>query len=373
MSMRTTWLPRLRLLSLMVAVGALAGLAVQWFSQDPLMLDWLRVATWRDPALHLLPYDGIGYGIVYCVSIWSTVIGVMRLAHRRIPLRTWRDLATHVLLISGAVGVVFAVVSVMTALFCLYVLGQLAGSAPPLYIPALVTVVITLVITACCYAVGFYQRLRDAEQQTMQAELRALRAQINPHFLFNTLNSIAALVHRRPDEAEAVIEHLADLFRYTLRASQQPRVTLADEIEATEQYIAIEQARFRERLFVTRAIAPEVETAEMPSLILQPIVENAVKHGVAKTEDACAVQIEGSRLGQRVTLCVRDTGPGFDTTDLEAVLARGTGLSNVYHRLKAHFGEEASLTLLPDGVCLQFPYWSGAPARVPHEATARAI
>lgn len=353
---------RFRLIAAMIGVGMVAGVVVKWLGSPEAFDAWLATVSWTNPAPTLFPWDCFIYGITYSVGIWSSILVVRSYLHRVMPLRSWSALAVHVTTITAVASVVFTLIFVAEVWICeTFGIGDMPGEGgPELGIIVMVSSICVMMLTTITYAVDFYTRLRDAEQATLNAELSALRAQINPHFLFNTLNSIAALVHVRPDEAEAVIEQLSDLFRYTLRASKQPRVTLTDELAATEQYIAIEKARFQERLVVVREIDPALLDAELPSLILQPIVENAVKHGVAKSEEACAVRIRAQREAHQVVVQVRDTGPGFDTTDASIVLARGTGLSNVAERLRIHFGGEAHIDVLPDGITLAFPYWTAS-------------
>jgi LytS/YehU family sensor histidine kinase len=155
-------------------------------------------------------------------------------------------------------------------------------------------------------------------------------------------------------------ENLAELFRYSLRASTMPAATLLDEMESVEIYLAIEKARFGERLAVAIDVPEELHRAEVPSLILQPLVENAVKHGMQQTLDGCRIELQaeregGQRGGDQVRIRVTDTGPGFASTDLETVLAKGTGLGNVRARLRHLFGDAALLRILPQGVEIGFP------------------
>ena len=356
-SPRQIWLSRLALVGGMVSLGAVAGLLVAFMAKPAEMQAWWdRGAPLWPIDLAQKPWESIFYGVVYATTMWSTILGVRKLLYRYIPVRTWRGLLVHVVANAVMVVAAFSVINVLDPYICDWITGAEKNDGPPLSTVAPIAFGTTIVLTTIMYAFDFFRAMQDAERTALVAELRALRAQINPHFLFNTLNSIAALVHTRPDEAEHVIEELAELFRYTLQASQHPTVTLAEELTATERYLAIEQARFQERMVVTRAIAEDVLDAQVPSLLVQPLVENAVKHGVSKIEDACAIHIEIHRDGDAVRLCVRDTGPGFISTDPAVVFGRGTGLTNVRDRLHLHFGLQAQLTLLADGIALRFPY-----------------
>ena len=166
-----------------------------------------------------------------------------------------------------------------------------------------------------------------------QAELRALRAQINPHFLFNTLNTIASLISSNPSAAEDVTTHLADLFRYTLRASEREHSTLGAELEFLRAYLVIERARFGERLRVEEAIEPGLEALPVPSLLLQPVVENAVRYGVGSRPEGGMVRLTARRNGDRLFLEVADDGPGLDGS--RPVSGTGFGLHAVRERLRA--------------------------------------
>ena len=190
------------------------------------------------------------------------------------------------------------------------------------------------------FAMAFHdlalERARAVEQtraELAQAELRALRAQINPHFLFNTLNSIASLIASDPRGAEDVTTRLADLFRYTLRASEREHSTLAAELDFLRAYLAIERVRFGERLRVEESIENGLDLLPVPSLLLQPLVENAVRYAVAPRPEGGLVRLVARREGDRLVLEVADDGPGLD--DGRPVSGTGFGLHAVRERLRA--------------------------------------
>jgi len=193
-------------------------------------------------------------------------------------------------------------------------------------------------------AAGYYRQLREKEQQeerlralAAQAELKALKAQVNPHFLFNTLNTIAALIHTDPQLAEATVERLAELFRYVLIGSERGQVSLEEELAFVDGYLEIEQARFGERLHVTREIAPETLPTSVPSLILQPLVENAVRHGQG-TNGRIDLTIRAESTDEAVRITVADRGPGM-LTDYQIDGSTGHGLRNVDERLRKTYGK----------------------------------
>ncbi len=205
------------------------------------------------------------------------------------------------------------------------------------------------------YSTAYMRRSMDAEKRRVDSELSALRAQINPHFLFNSLNSIAALIRISPEEAEHVTEDLADVFRYTLRSSDRALVSLHEELKIIQLYLNIEQARFKERLAVQINVADELHSTCIPVLTLQPLIENSIKHGVSKKEGNHTVSLNISRHNDLLEIHIQDTGPGFPHHDFFKLLENGTGLSNVFQRLRLHFGEKVDGAIANDGLRLRFP------------------
>jgi len=177
------------------------------------------------------------------------------------------------------------------------------------------------------------------ERSLDRARMETLRAQVNPHFLFNTLNSIAALIESSNNrEAYRVIELLAELLRSSLEHARDALVTLRDELGFVEAYLAIEKIRYAERLRVVRSIADDCLSLSIPSFSLQPLVENVVKHGVAKSAIPVTIVIEARRTQSMLSISVTDDGPGFDSATNE-----GTGLDNLRDRLRHLFGGAARL------------------------------
>ncbi|GAB3377516.1 hypothetical protein GCM10027432_00470 [Lysobacter fragariae] len=184
------------------------------------------------------------------------------------------------------------------------------------------------------------QQLADANSAAQQAQLLALRLQINPHFLFNTLNTLAGLiVLGRNGESEKMVLSLSRFLRYTLATTPSQLTTLADETGMLRQYLEIESARFSDRLTVTWNIPDECETALVPSLILLPLVENALKYGLGASERPVVIAISARRAVDVLVLQVEDDGG----TVHEGQVGMGIGLSNVRQRLDTLYGEDASL------------------------------
>lgn len=182
-----------------------------------------------------------------------------------------------------------------------------------------------------------------------EAELRALRAQISPHFVYNALAAIAAQIHADPDEARELLTDFAEFTRYAFRG-RRPYVTLADELRYVEKYLRLEQARFGERLTIRIEVAPEVLPAVVPVLSVQPLVENAVRHGVEAHGGRGHLEILGRDLGPDVELRVHDDGPGMSADRAREVLVGGRedggiGVSNVDGRMRAAFGEDYGLRI----------------------------
>ena len=188
------------------------------------------------------------------------------------------------------------------------------------------------------------------EERVAQAELRALRAQISPHFIYNALAAVAGDIHARPEEARDLLTDFAEFTRYLFRDGRS-YVTLGEEIEHVERYLRLEQARFRDGLHVTVDVPAETLGTVVPAMSVQPLVENAVRHGVERRAGRGRVAISARIVGGDVELRVSDDGIGIAPQRLEAVLAGaggGIGVSNVDSRLRATFGERYALRIESD-------------------------
>ena len=188
---------------------------------------------------------------------------------------------------------------------------------------------------------AMYRKDREREDALATARLEALTSRLQPHFLFNTLNAISTLVLRgERDTSVAMIARLASLLRATLNTSDRFTVTLEEELELVKQYLAIEEARFPDRLRTHIEVPEELRKIEVPVLMLQTLVENAVRHGVANNHSSGKVQVVASKASNAVRLEVIDDGPGVD-----ADMRIGTGLANTRARLQQLYGDRAQLTL----------------------------
>jgi LytS/YehU family sensor histidine kinase len=184
------------------------------------------------------------------------------------------------------------------------------------------------------------RRASEFERAAQSAQLRALRYQVNPHFLFNTLNSLSSLImSRREDEAERMILSLSNFFRSTLAVDPTSDVSLAEEIRFQMLYLDIEQARFPSRLRVETDIPESLLSARLPALLLQPIIENAIKYGVSRAKRAVTLSIRAREEAGRIVVSVENEGDPAD--QVEVAHGTGVGLANVCERLSARFGGAA--------------------------------
>ena len=228
--------------------------------------------------------------------------------------------------------------------------------------------------SALYFAINYFLQLEEQndrvlrlEAQAASAQLAMLRYQLNPHFLFNTLNSISTLVLLKQTEpANAMLSRLSAFLRYTLANEPTAQVTLAQEIETLKLYLDIEKMRFEERLRPHFEIDPAVSRARLPSLLLQPLIENAIKYAVTPQEDGADITLSAQLAGQNVRITVSDTGAGLsadggDPTTGFATESTGVGLANIrdrlaqafgdQHRFDVHMGAEGGFT-----VVIEFPF-----------------
>ena len=202
------------------------------------------------------------------------------------------------------------------------------------------------VFAALLENIRLQQRKRELSLSASTAELKALRAQINPHFLFNALNSIAGLIHQEPQRADRTIEQLAEVFRYTLRGSSREWASLQDELDFATAYLDVEQARFGKRLQVRIDVDATLLEIDVPTMLLQTLVENAIKHGIAQNRQPGEVAIEARRVGDQLELIVRNDGPPPRT--MQTARGERFGLAHIRQRLEHAFGDEQTLTLEHD-------------------------
>ena len=272
---------------------------------------------------------------------------------RQRPLVTW-----------GSTALVLALATGVYAFIDSWVL-QVAGAATDGNFASLFVGIyfIDLVLlgawSALYYAINFFlqveeqaDRLERLEAQATSAQLAMLRYQLNPHFLFNTLNSISTLVLLKQSEtANAMLTRLSSFLRHTLVTQPGGKVTVAQEMETLQLYLGIEQMRFEERLRSDFRVEPDAAKAQLPAMLLQPLVENAIKYGVSPQEEGAEIAIVAQIVGPRLRVTVSDTGPGMTMNGTEEGLpavrptharrdSTGVGLANIRDRLAQAYGEE---------------------------------
>jgi len=300
-----------------------------------------------------LQYWVVGHLAVF--AFWSFFAPLILWLMWRFPLgrRTW--------LRNGAMHLVF-----YFALACLYSVHywavdtwQTPANAKPLSAEFLQTLYIAFSggliryygpILVGGYVAMYYAQLQEQELRSAtlatelaQAQLRALKMQLQPHFLFNTLHSISTLVHTNADGADRMIAQLSDLLRAALNGDAVEFVPLRQELDFAEKYLAIEQTRFSDRLMVGFDVAPETLEVPVPYLILQPIVENAVRHGISKNVGAGKIVVGAHVSEGRLVIRVTDNGPGI--AEAEGLTREGVGLKNTRARLEQAYAERFELRL----------------------------
>jgi len=317
---------------------------------------WMPVASALPIALCMaimgLPDVGRGhalafrcmYGVAYLVWV-CPVAWVQRSLWRRDA--HWAITAGILLVLTYAMSVVNNALGLRLA----YALGLLHDFVWGMLFSGLDSCWLALIAFCAIHAVLAYyvalgrerERLMDAKREARDAQLLALRYQLNPHFLFNSLNAVSALVAtRRNDEATRMIACLAEFLRATLERDDVHEHALADELALTESYLAIEQVRLAERLKVELRIGPDVLDALSPYLLLQPLVENAIRHGIAQRSRPGRLDIMVARAGDRLLIQVANDLADGGTVAQKG--SRGIGLANIEKRLERIYGEQYSFS-----------------------------
>lgn len=205
------------------------------------------------------------------------------------------------------------------------------------------------------FGIKYYQQLQDQTEQTLKAtsaahkaQLKMLRYQLNPHFLFNTLNAISTLIlDGANDTANRAVSRLSDFLRYTLDNDPMSRVTLGSELSALDLYLEIEKVRFGDRLVIEKTIETKAQNALLPSLILQPLIENAIKYAISPSEEGGTLKIAARVQHETLVIQLSDTGPGLGNGDKKQK-SSGVGLKNTRERLQHLYGDKQAFTLAPN-------------------------
>ena len=331
--------PVLGATAILLVVLLFASQVYLWVNWWPTKIGWATAIVWSLPQL----------------AIWAGVIPIIAALGRRWPIEEPLLPARLVL---------HAMASVLLSLGGLLLLdftdraahwSRLLAAPPSLLTSLRYTIIhlhmgigiywVTLAgVHALAYRKGLARHraeLTEVSEQLASAQLATLRAQLQPHFLFNTLNSIAVAIRQQPEHAEQMLHRLSDLLRTTLEAAELPEIPLADEIAAVDNYLAIERTRFGTRLKTTIQLSPDAAECLVPTFLLQPLVENAVRHAVSTRAAGGTIGVCAARSNGAVTITVRDDGPGV----ARLPTVPGVGLSNTVRRLAAHYGPMASFTL----------------------------
>jgi hypothetical protein len=280
---------------------------------------------------------------------WSVMPTLGAWTEHKPPLLRWTILVSA-LLGTGTVGTAIA------SAIGYYASGVERGQSPlnlfgetlPVALP--ITVVVGVITTVIVAGKGRLQASRAALQEqrlereraeklAAEAQLASLSSRVHPHFLFNTLNSISALIRENPEQAEQTIERLASLLRSSL--DQTETVPLEQEIKLVRDYLEIQKTRLGDRLYFEVAVEPGIEVS-VPPFSVQTLVENAVKHVAGRRQEGVTLQIQGRRFSGNIVVFVRDNGPGFTEDSVKA----GHGLDNLQGRLRAIYGDRAGLEFL---------------------------
>jgi two-component sensor histidine kinase len=237
------------------------------------------------------------------------------------------------------------------------------------------TVPIYLCIVCVCWLFNHYQEANERQRRTLelesrltQANLQALKMQLQPHFLFNTLNTISSLIHESPALADDMVGSLSQFLRTTLDVSSKNEIPLREELEFVDRYLEIQQVRFGDRLHVRREVESDSMNALVPPLLLQPLVENAIRYGVETRERGGTIAVQATRQGDTLHLEISDDGQGFGSGHLLG--GNGVGLSNTIARLQTLYGENHQFKLTanqPTGACvkIQIPFRTACNADIP--------
>jgi sensor histidine kinase YesM len=300
--------------------------------------------------------------LIYSLSnywLWAFITPLIYFLAKKFPLD--RQRFGRYLLIHFSLSLLIAPLHRFLSIYINFVvqdtLGYLRRSVPEMLNVAkfgiiggsIDSLIIYWIILIVVLGVNYYQKYQQhrlasirLKEQLTQAQLQALRMQVHPHFLFNTLHAISTLVEENPAAARQMIARLGDLLRLSLENNDAPEVTLKQEMEFLQRYLAIEQVRFQDRLQVNLEIAPETLDARVPNLILQPIVENAIRHGIAPHSRAGKIDIRAWLDNGVLQLEVQDNGKGIPA---EGNLYEGIGLKNTRSRLEQLYGNNQQLHL----------------------------
>jgi signal transduction histidine kinase len=325
------------------------------------LLSAAQNATWR--ALMGRPVDWLQI-VPNSLADWLTC-GMFTPAFywmvRRFPIRGERWWARVPLHLVASLGFVFLKVSIYAPLYNLLNPADPRPWSMVLFGGFYADLLAYWAAVGVIHAIEYYRESRERELEATRLALENLRAQLQPHFLFNTLQSISTLIHRDHAAADRMLTDLSDLLRLSLRSTASQEVPLREELAFLDRYLDIMRARFGDRLRIGVEAPDEVRDALVPSLVLQPIVENAITHGMADRPDIGRVAVRARRNGKALWLEVSDDGPGLSEA---AANGNGIGLANTRERVARLYGAAGSVELLTDHgltVRIAIPYRASPP------------
>jgi sensor histidine kinase YesM len=310
------------------------------------MLTWWLFPPYRGPS-----FPKIMMTYVTAYWLWVAMVPVVVWVGRRFPLHSLgrlRNWGVHLLALHLIVGAALFIhgliqytgLQITPRPFAQAIERAIAFAAPEFLL-------IYLVILLSTFAVDYLRKYRDREIRTaqleaslQQAKLAALQAQLNPHFLFNALNAVSALMYRDVEAADAMLARIGELLRLTLASDGSHEIRLSEELELLERYLDIERIRFADRLAITMDVPETTLEAHVPPFALQPLVENAIRHGIAKRSRGGLVVVSARQVDGRLQLRVVDDGPGLGAEKVR----EGIGLRNTRDRLQQLYGNAQQLS-----------------------------
>jgi len=367
---RHRFIPARTLFVIATAFGISSTLQAHWMDKLELHPHVMQNAVARLLTLNLVYW--------YIPALLAPIIMAFALRHPFDRIRWPRQLALH---LAGALAYSVVHTTIMMTVRWLLLIGQPLPPDYPgfrnytllAYLTQLDWLLMTyLFLIGLAWALAYRHESEERalntsqlETRLVEAQLQALQRQLHPHFLFNTLNTVSGLIRTDPDGADKMIDRLGDLLRMTLHKSGIQEVSLKEELEVLGKYVEIERTRFGNRLTIDMQVQPETLDAQVPSLVLQPLVENAIRHGIAPNARPGWIAVHAAREDEELVLQVLDNGDGLPPDRLMA-LNRGVGLDNTRARLEHLYRDRFEFTFsnLERGLCvtIRIPFEVQAPA-----------
>ncbi len=295
--------------------------------------------------------------IIVWIILGFLGIIITHLLRSVIRKKGWLDLPLKKIIPRVLISSLIAAISIYTLTTCFSIILGSFRSEEYRWISSVAAIInlsgISLVWTLIYFSLHYLENYQKAEIESLiwesavkDFEIKTLKAQLNPHFMFNAMNSIRALIEEDPESAKIVITKLSNILRYSLKIERTETVTLEDEIKAIKDYLDLEKIRFEERLKYSLNISPDSTKVEIPPMMIQTLIENGIKHGVSKEtnggEVSLITRVDSNNGGPKLKIEIRNTGK---LNDDQLRSSRGFGIANTKHRLSLLFGEEASFSI----------------------------